>query len=143
MKNVICNSLTPLFVFALFIGLMTGSRWMAADEKAKEAKEQQMREREVRARLWISLKLQGLQELADGNCTLPQVSEQLIDLLDPNCEATLRKSFPAETIEQSMALQIIGNVGMMPLEPAKADEVRQRLEKEFEQMKASARSNAK
>ncbi len=141
MKNAIYTSMTPILVLATFIGLMTTASWMRAEEKAKKAEEEQMREREARARLWVSLKMEAMEELVDGRCTLPQVSEHMLPLLEPTCEPQLRKRFPADTAEQSLALQIISNVRMIPLEQAKADEVYQRLENQFEQMRASARAD--
>jgi hypothetical protein len=143
MKNVIYTSMTPFLVLATFIGLMTTSNWMMAEEKARKAEEQQLRERETRARLWVSLKLEALEELVEDRCTLPQASEHLLKLLEPHCEPQLRLRFPADTTEQSLALQIISNVQMLPLEAAKADEVTRRLEKQFEQMKASAQASSR
>jgi hypothetical protein len=138
MKNLCC-SIAPLLGVALVVGILTGTHWTPTESESDKitAEDKQLHEREVRAQKRVSLKMSALRDLMDGQCTLAEAAEIVLELMEPQCRPQLRRSFPAETVEQSQALQIIGNIRSMPMSAQQAAEVLSRLEREFAEMKAS------
>jgi hypothetical protein len=135
MKNLI-SSVGSLLIVAILLGLLTATHWTPPDnDQISAAETNQLHDRELRARKRGSFKLEALQELIDGRWTLAESAEQLAELMEPQCRPQLQSTFPADTVEQSLALQIISNVRSMPMEPTQANEVLSRLDREFLEMK--------
>jgi len=133
-------SLTPFLVFALFVGLRAASLWVPEDHEPADdsVEERQLHERELRLQTRLQVKIEALRQLSDGECTLSQAVARVICLMEPEYQSLLQHAFPAQTAEQSLALQMIELVRARPIDPEQKDDLQIRLQREFEEMKESA-----
>jgi hypothetical protein len=94
----------------------------------------------------LSFKVLIIRDLIDGRIALAEATERFIYVngMDPEINTATRELFPAATIEESTALQVIRFVKTeLRSDPTKSPSVVARLDAELEKMKTRSRNESR